>query len=192
VAEFLLFRCKEVERLESLEPTELGVPVSALKGCTTTSTSRLSDLSDTALCAVSVREVRASAPSSPVFVLPSPPMRPRALPARSGDESICSGDSRKKNRDWWLNTGWSVVGNSGTVTCLSVAVTVGRVVLTYCCASCEVGGLGLYCGIASCGGKACNLCGSVNAVPAFGSSSGVALTRPGDRLGGAGRRLGVK
>ena len=194
VIEPFLFRGKEVESFESLDPTELDIAVSALRGCTETSTSRLSDLSDVVLGTISVNEVLTSG-------LASPPRRPRALPARSGDESICSGDSRKKNRDWWLNTGCPIVGNSGTFTCFDGVVAVSRVELTIpgtCWASCDVGGLGAYCGgMTSCCGKTCNRWGTANVVTELGSMLGimhpeVALTRPDVRLGDVGRRPGAK
>lgn len=192
-----LFRGKEAESFESLDPTEPDVAVSALPRCTGSSASKLSDLSDVALCTVSVNEILTSEPPSLLFDLLPQPTRPSAPPARSGDESICSGDSRKKNRDWWLNTGSPIVGNSGTVTCFDVAVTVSRVEFTVpggCWTSRDACGRGAYCGgMASCGGKTCNRWGAVNEVTAFGSTySGVALTRPDVRLGDAGRRPGAK
>ena len=145
VVEPFLFRGKETESPESLDPTELDIAVSALPGRTETSTARLSGPPDVVLGAVSVNEALTSELSSPSFDLSSPPTRLMALPARSGDESICSGDSRKKNRDWWLNTGCTIAGNSGTVTCFDVAI--GRVELEIpggCRVNCDVGGLGAY------------------------------------------------
>ena len=192
------FRGKEVESLESLDPTEPDVVMSALPGCVEPSASRLSDLSDVVLCAISVNEAPTSESSFPLFDLSSLPTRPRALPARSGDESICSGDSRKKNRDWWLNP---IVGNSGTATCFDVVVVVGRVepiIPGDCRASCDVSGLGAYWGgMVRCCGKTCSRWGTANAVTALESTLGiiyseVAQTRPDVRLGDAGRRSGAK
>ena len=189
----LLFRVKEVESFEPLDPTELDITVSALSGFTETSASRLSDLSDAALGAISVDG------TSLLFDLLLPLTWPSAVPARSGDESIGSGDSRKKNRDWWLNTGSPIFGNSGTVTCSDVVAAVGRVELAVPgggWASRDADGLWAYCGgMTSCVGKTCNRGGT--AVTAFGSTleimcSGVALTRPDVRLGGASRGPGVK
>lgn len=196
-----LFRGKEAESFESLDPTEPEVAVSALPMCTESSASKVSDLSDAALGAVSVNEALTSELPSLLFDLSLPPTRPRGLPVRSGDESICSGDSRKKNRDWWLNAGPPIVGNSGTVTCFDVAVAVSRVELTVpggCWTDLDVGGRGAYCGgIANCGGKTCNRWGTAKPVTAFGTTLGtmyseVALTRPGVRLGDADRRAGAK
>jgi hypothetical protein len=190
----LLFRVNEVEPLESLDPTELDIAVSTLPWRTDASTSTLSDLSDGALCcAVSVHEALASELSSPLFDLSSSPPRSSDLPARSGDESFCSGDSRKKKRDWWLKTGWTMVENSGIATCFGAVVAVELKVPACCWVGCGVGGLETYCGwIISCGGKTCDRRGTANVAPVFRLMSGVTLARPDVRLGDAGKRPGVK
>ena len=187
-----MVRVREVESFDPLDPTELDIAVSALPGCTKTSASGLSDLSDVVLGTVSANEALSSELPSPSFDLSSPPVRPSMLPARSGDESICSGDSRKKNRDWWLDTGPAIVGNSETVTFCDVVAAVSRVEMNVpgCWVSREADDLGAYCGgIASCGGKTCSRWGTVTR---FGSTSEVAPARPDVRVGDAGMRLGAK